>query len=410
MNQINPTHQMYPLRTKSRRTRNRHIRNKLYFIFVIVLLIGIAGCAYIQSSFKKQDTGALTLENFRTGTDAISIEFLENSPPPAVFVKDKFNIAFLVKNVGAYDISDGTVTLAGFEQSAWKFQTSPPTQTFTIPGRSQFLSQGGEDIITFPVESQCFPGYSGSIASAKINYTSNFKAIACFTYKTQADASVCIDPVRSRTTGEKPECTSKLIKFSGGQGGPVGVSTINAGVVPYGKDINVDVTVGIAKPNAKVSIYGSQSPNRCFSADSLNDVEVEVFLSGQAMQCNAKQLELHASGDSVVKCSRTLPPEQVKGAFVAPVTVRLSYLVSQSALRSILVSPPPGQDVDCGKPTSAGTDGTKAASADKCSKSYAGYSCKDISASCPDASVECLQNLGCVKGICPGPATIVCCP
>ncbi|MBI4739326.1 hypothetical protein HY772_07315 [Candidatus Woesearchaeota archaeon] len=410
MNQINPTHQMYPLRTKSRRARNRRARNKLYFIFVIVLLIGIGGCGYIQSSFKKQDTRSLTLENFRRGTDAVSIEFLENSPPPAVFVKDKFNVAFLIKNVGAYDISEGTVTLAGFEQTAWKFQTSPPTQTFTIPGRSQFLSQGGEDIVTFPVESQCFPGYTGSAASAKINYTSNFKAIACFKYQTQADASVCIDPVRSRTTSEKPECTPKPVTFSGGQGGPVGVTTINVGVVPYGKDINVDVTVGIAKLNSKVSIYSSQSPNGCFSADSLNNVEIEVFLSGQAMQCNAKQLELHTSGDSVVKCSKTLPPEQVKGAFVAPVTARLSYRVSQSALKSILVSPPPGQNVDCGKPTPTGVSGTAGATADACSQAYTDYSCKDISTSCPDANIACLQNLGCVKGLCPGAATIVCCP
>lgn len=378
-------------------------------------MIFTAGCKEFSfpNPFKKSETGSLSLENFRKGTDALSIEFLENSPPLAVFVKDKFNIAFLVKNVGAFDITDGTVTLAGFEQSAWKFQTSPPTQSFSIPGRSQYLSQGGEDIITFPVESRCFPGYTGSQqSSAKINYTSNFKAIACFKYQAQADASVCIDPVRSRTASEKPECTPKPVTFSGGQGGPVGVTTINTGVVPYGKDINVDVTIAISKVSSKASIYSSQSPNRCFSADALNKVEIEVFLSGQLLQCNAKQLELHASGDSVVKCTKTLPPEQVKGAFVAPVTVRVSYLVSQSALKSILVSPPPGQKVDCEVAASAtkGSGFSSGVTTDACAQSYAGHSCKDISGECPDASVSCLKNLGCVQGICPGPATVVCCP
>lgn len=385
-------------------------------VLLAIMLLSLTACSSINFSnpFKKTNTGSLTMENFRKGSDAISIEFLPNSPPEAVFVKDKFNIAFMIKNLGAYDITDGTVTLVGFEQSAWKFQNTPPTQTFTIPGRSQYLSQGGEDVITFPVQSECFPGYSGTTASARLNYSSNFKAIACFGYQTIADATICIDPVRVRTAGEKPECTPKPVTFSGGQGGPVGVTSINVGVVPYGNDVNAEITISLTKLNNKVSIYSSQSPNKCFSADTLNKVELEVMLSGQAVQCNANQIEIHSSGDSVVKCTKALPPDVVTGAFTAPVSVKLTYLASQSAIKSILVSPPPGQNVECanaGATTGVGnTGGSAGATGNACTNAHPGFSCKDISSSCPDASLDCLSSIGCFKGLCPGAATIVCCP
>jgi hypothetical protein len=209
-----------------------------------------------------------------------------------------------------------------------------------------------------------------------------------------------------------------LISFSGGQGGPVGVSTISVNVVPYGNDVNVEVTVGINKLNSKTAIYSSQSPNRCFSTDSLNKVEIEVSLSGQPIECNAKQLEIHSSGDSMVKCTRPLPKDQITGAFTAPVSVKLNYLVSQSAIKSILVTPPQGQAVQCataGMPTT-GTGGTGAdgsgtgATGNACTQAHPGFSCKDVSADCPDAGLDCLSSIGCFKGLCPGAATIVCCP
>jgi hypothetical protein len=45
-----------------------------------------------------------------------------------------------------------------------------------------------------------------------------------------------------------------------------------------------------------------------------------------------------------------------------------------------------------------------------CETAIFGYACKDVASKCPTASVACVNNLGCYKGLCPGtPLTTVCC-
>lgn len=47
---------------------------------------------------------------------------------------------------------------------------------------------------------------------------------------------------------------------------------------------------------------------------------------------------------------------------------------------------------------------------DNCATQQPGFTCKDIAADCPTADGTCVSGKGCYKGLCPGAATIVCCP
>ena len=81
--------------------------NKILIFLLLLFLALNSGCS------GKKDTQKV-IEELRTGTDGISLNFLPNNPPSVVYAdQQKFDVVLEVNNRGAYPQVDDPVTSLG---------------------------------------------------------------------------------------------------------------------------------------------------------------------------------------------------------------------------------------------------------------------------------------------------------
>ena len=322
----------------------RKIKFKLVVITLVMISIALSGCSLSSSLFKKGATEIKSVD-YQKGKDGISIEFVKMLPPANLFVGSKFDVGLMIKNKGAYSIQGfAEIKLEGYEEEAYKFKQTK--QGFKAYGLGPYQAEGEQVLVRFPAESICFPWISDTGTTQAANFSTAFTAIACYYYETKLDATLCLDTVISRAEHMKPECIMKSVKFSGGQGGPVGVVSLAPRVIPYGKDLTLDLVVKVKKLN-KVDIYGPDSA-ACGQTAKPNEVGVEVMMGGLPMTCTPSRVKINQKDEFSLLCQRKI--EKGQGAFTTPVTVKMTYYVSQSKTKKIYLTPPPGkkgEDVDC---------------------------------------------------------------
>lgn len=385
--------------------RLRMTEKGIVFILLISLLIGLMGCD-IQGRFFKGKTDDFKQQDFRKGTSALEMKFVKDMPPNSIFVNDKFNIGLQLKNTGAFDIQNGVVKIVGYEKAAFNFQGDATEKSFSLVGKSAFISEGEQDIVTYLVESKCLPIFSTSGVGAQ-NETQSFKAIACFPYETVAEGELCIDPVQVRIEGQEAECKEKTLTFSGGQGGPVGVRSISTNRLFTGSDVEITVVVQLHKEDNKAEVYTSPG-----CTTGINQFTPQVLLSGQPLKClpeDPKKRALTKKAGATLRCTTNIPLGS--SAYLAPVQVKTNYFVKQSQIKKLKVQPLPGQSVkNCQESAlESATAGSAGGSVSSCDQ-VAGFSCQDKSSNCPSGDRSCLEALGCRIGLCPGGKTNVCCP
>ncbi|MEK6968471.1 MAG: hypothetical protein AABX51_07635 [Nanoarchaeota archaeon] len=181
-------------------------------ILVIILLLTIVAYGCTPSDTSNTD-------QFRTGTQGLGISFVQNQPPSRIVLQDDgpqdVMVGLELRNLGAHDITHGVLVYSGYDQNlvSWAFSSLFPT----LEGKSFSNPQGGKEIKEHP----------GIINSALIGeiYRPVFQVTACYDYSTRAEIPICIDP---DPTGKsvKP-CSASSFSASGGQGGPIAVTSVN---------------------------------------------------------------------------------------------------------------------------------------------------------------------------------------
>jgi len=199
---------------------------------LFIALIVVSGCS------SKKDVKK-SLEEIRTGTDAINAYFLANNPPIDIHVEktgddtiNTFPIVLQVFNKGAYpqpedgNMKFGKVYLSGYDTNIIKITPKEASASadygdltkMAVEGKSTINPNGGQDILSF----------IGTVISANLNverYEPTLRATACYYYETVAGPSVCIDPNPYSTTGERKVCEVHDTSLSS-QGAPVAVVSI----------------------------------------------------------------------------------------------------------------------------------------------------------------------------------------
>ena len=199
---------------------------------LFIALIVISGCSG-KKDVKK------SLEEIRTGTDAINAYFLANNPPIDIHVEktgddtiNTFPIVLQVFNKGAYpqpedgSMKFGKVYLSGYDTNIIEIKPKESSASayygdltkMAVEGKSTINPNGGQDILSF----------IGTVKSANLNverYEPTLRATACYYYETVAGPSVCIDPNPYSTTGERKVCEVHDTSLSS-QGAPVAVVSI----------------------------------------------------------------------------------------------------------------------------------------------------------------------------------------
>ncbi|MBW2987870.1 hypothetical protein DRJ48_00675 [Candidatus Woesearchaeota archaeon] len=301
-------------------------------LMLALALLLIFGCGPSQ-----QGDTALT-RDYRTGTQALVLNFLPNAPPSEVFDTDEFVIGIEVRNKGAHTVTDGTIYLSGFDPRV--FGGGLSGQGFSnnqirldeLPGKSFYNPDGGYAVYSI----------TGRITPLQVNtYTPTILATACYTYSTEASADICIDPDPYSTQIKEKACTPSDITLSGGQGGPIEITQIE--VDPTKNDVRLTFHIrnsggGLVFDPGQLAECSPYS-QRGITLEAKNTVRVDYVKVGIdrdiSSECQPRgELKL-VDGSAVLMCKYTYPTQQ--GAYKTPVTIKLSYGYRSSTSRTVKI-------------------------------------------------------------------------
>lgn len=317
-------------------------KNNVIFILLslFLLLFLLSACS---GSFFRGNSESISNPNFQKGEDALIIEFLDDMPPPSLYVGNSFTTGVRVKNAGAFDMVEGAeLTISVPDPSAFYFKDGN-SKPFFLKGRSLYVKEGDENVLMFPMSALCFPGYTGTRDSIVTNYTRKIKASACYYYETNAKADICIDTRKFlRTSKTAVACTMDAVNLRGGQGGPVGVTSINPIIIPQSeKEVVVQLSIAIDKfKGVDHAIFSPNTGCDVAAEDAINVVAVDVELGSERLQCEPAEVKIKDASAVGTVCRKTFSTDV--DAFSTPVNIKLSYYVQQKALKDINVQPPPG--------------------------------------------------------------------
>ncbi len=298
----------------------------------IILCLFLVACQGFGGSKTVQEP-----QNFRFGTEGLSMSFMPNLPPPRVFENQPLTVMLRVENRGTFSLrpSDAQIYLTGFDN---RIITGIPGNGKPVPpleGRSQYVPQGGFDVVTFD-------STISSLTGLRVDkYEPTLLATACYKYETHASGQICIDPSPFTPSRTAKVCVPGVVAL-GSQGAPIAVSAI--GVEPNPGRTRFAITIQnvgggdvfLQKDMAKCN------PNSGgFSYTDIDTLElVDVSVSGTSVKQSCRPVSGNnvrlVNGQATIYCEL---PTQGQQAYVSAINVYLRYGYSQTASTRIEVRP-----------------------------------------------------------------------
>ncbi len=290
-------------------------KKSFMIIGLVAMMLLVAGCDDNGDSTQRRDNPYIG------GTDSLRITFDSSNPPSEVFVGDDFFIGLDIENLGEYDVPQGEfeIMIDGINP-----------ETYGV-GRSDLVKNPGMDLMGAEMDSQgtVFDGDSDYIEFGPLSYGSDLsnplrdvtlQAIACYSYGTEADTSICIKE-DILTDDPSDVCIVNEEKRIFNSAGPVQVTSFTQS--RRGSDtISFDFRVEHMGPGR---VYG-----RGGSCDE--DVEDEVYVSVDApagTDCSSlgggtqgTLTRIEGSG-RLVRC--TLDVSDAESSFREPIGIDLEY-------------------------------------------------------------------------------------
>lgn len=208
-------------------------KNMYKKVILVILAVLLVGCQ--QFGGGTQQGTEPRPQDYRTGTQGISMEFLPNLPPAQIITGNQrpFQAMLRIENQGTWNMPAesqyNTVYLSGFDTNIITFaeldagrrggQNSPAQQIGRLDGRGPFVPRGEFTTLSY----QATINDLGSLGIDK--YQPTILAIACYKYKTYASAQVCIDPDPYSAFSQQKVCTPGTVAL-GSQGAPIAVTQV----------------------------------------------------------------------------------------------------------------------------------------------------------------------------------------
>lgn len=296
---------------------------------VLILLIFVSGCSLVQKKTKDFEPEKI---EYRTGTTALKMSFLENFPKDEIKNGTKFQAMVEVENQGAYDINNIELSLTGIRQQYTKVIGDSKKTVEKLPGKSINFPEGSKEIVSFQLENfKRLP---------KDKHTELIRINACYPYQTVASAQICINPTMEVAGLSQAQSVCKAdqsISLSGGQGAPIAVTRIEQTTTP------TDFDKGIYELELKIHI-SNLGKGEVFEESGCNgvknvkiaDINFHTFRLGSGIVCN-NQIELE-SKDNILTCTAEINSQM--GAFPTPFTIELSYWYEDKVEKTIEVLKP----------------------------------------------------------------------
>ena len=194
-------------------------------IIICMVLLFLVGCGQKQTETK--GTGS----QFVGGTNGLSLEFVEGTPPPEVLDQNQpFGISLKLSNLGEYSISDvskATVKLSGFDPADFGVTQAELQQQAPEELRGAQKDIEG-NLVQGTVVTMDFPAGGGSFQHQQTiagSVTYNVRAEVCYDYGTTANAKLCVLKDLLGTQGKQGElCEVNEAKTVDQSGSPVQVT------------------------------------------------------------------------------------------------------------------------------------------------------------------------------------------
>jgi len=305
---------------------------KALLILGIIIVIILAGCR-AKTATKE---GAAFVEEFRRGTQGLVMRFTPNMPPTRLFSGEQLAVVLEVENRGTFPVGGpgDRIYLSGFDPNIISGISPAGEQIPLLEGRTQFISQGGFDTVTFRANTRILQD----------RYPVTLLATACYGYETVATANVCIDPNPFAPGIMQKVCVPQNVGLGGGQGAPIAVNLIEVDASPGKTRFKIHVSnVG----GGDVFRSGGDALNRCapggmLGFDEIDYVELQdVIVSGVSIRGSCKPLDYGhirlTNRQGVVYCEFSSP--RGDAAYITPITVVLRYGYRDSLIRNIEILP-----------------------------------------------------------------------
>jgi len=306
------------------------MNKKLILIFVVLLLLVVAGC---EGRFFKKVSGRdrpITDADIRQGTEGLTMEFTINTPPRKVFEGTEessgiFPIAVSLWNRGATDIKpmdaiyyeeenkvdadnfpytevnkkiktvEGKLVF-GFEKTFVDFDEDSKRKLekkliidvkdrikFELNGKSIFNPDGENDFITIDARAK-------KIGEQSEKQPSVILATACYPYKTVFGTSVCVDTDVYGIRQGRKACSVDILKFKSGQGAPVAVTKVETRILPQdGNKVKPLFLIHIENKGNGEVVKLSETEKACgkeaLGYRDFSTININATLSGTLLDC-----------------------------------------------------------------------------------------------------------------------------
>ncbi|MBN4049240.1 hypothetical protein JYT91_01340 [archaeon AH-315-M20] len=324
------------------------IKRKIKFVilFLVLLLISISGCDRLGGQGSAKGSG--------TGTEGITINFLENSPQDSYLVssedEEPISVIVEVRNKGAYPqeedeniLSRGKIHISGFDRDIIRIEPlSKSLRNDYLLGVSSINPEGGFDTAEF----------EGFISPDKLvvdKYEPTILATLCYPYKTKASPTVCIDP-SPFDDKQKKVCRIGSTQLSS-QGAPITITSIDqeasSNKIQFKLNIKNEGDGDIIRINAlkKCDPYGDTSLDKSEILERKDFDRVELIratVGFSELECGpldeGRFIRLF-NGEGFVLCSLDRASfEEVKTAYTTPLNIELKYGYRSTISKPIKIS------------------------------------------------------------------------
>ncbi|MEM2139064.1 MAG: hypothetical protein QXM96_02840 [Candidatus Woesearchaeota archaeon] len=261
--------------------------------------------------------------NWRTGTDALIMNFNKDNPPTEAISTQNLNVVVEFSNKGAYNINDLKFYLTGYDPNIL-FESSVQTSNpISLEGKSLYVPQGSQtEFITWKTK----------INSPK--NTDSFKqdltVTACYHYKTIANPTLCIEPQTYSNANQK--CKFIVQDLGSSQGAPIVINSIN----PKTTDDTVYLEIQFSN-KGKGSVFSGNN-NNCYNSVDIRDIDsinyIKVTSSGTSFKCKPEGKIKLDNGNGFAICEA---PIKTNSYYITPINIELDYSYRQTISKTLTI-------------------------------------------------------------------------
>lgn len=264
------------------------------------------------------DQGGKLNTNFRTGSEGISLTFLDTNQEIKTYENDIIELGINIENKGATDINNLELKVSGYDTDY--FNVWSEDEINSLFGKSLYTENGEFSRLYYYIKNIKLP------ATAE-KYTANMAFKACYNYQTIANPQICIVKETGLNVGEDV-CEITPIVLSN-QGAPVAVTKVEQTLV---------------EKNLMLKIYLSHVGNgKIIGCDSkTGKVRIEeIAFSGYSTQydgikkINCPETEFGLPRKDPIICTAVMPDTIESSKPV--LNIRLSYPYTNEITKKIIV-------------------------------------------------------------------------